>query len=138
LESPRPGDAQPLESHSSSASGVTRPALINMAPRKFLSLEEPPYAQRLLLDSTSTPSRRHVQPSLPRVCLALFFSVLEVPVQSEGESRWAVIGTIDQKSWTAIITRRGTKIRIISVRRSRDEEEELYKKQEEINLDRAF
>lgn len=30
------------------------------------------YAQRFLLDSTSTPSRRRMQQSLPRVCLALF------------------------------------------------------------------
>jgi hypothetical protein len=37
-----------------------------------------------------------------------------------------VIGMIDGKHWTAIITYRDDLIRIISVRRSRKEEEQLY------------
>ncbi len=36
------------------------------------------------------------------------------------------IGMIEQKHWSAIITYRDDKIRIISVRRSRDEEIEIY------------
>ena len=37
-----------------------------------------------------------------------------------------VIGKISNKHWSAIITYRGEAIRIISVRRSRREEVELY------------
>lgn len=38
------------------------------------------YAERLLLDSTSNPSRRRVQPSLPRVCRALFAAAVALGV----------------------------------------------------------
>ena len=51
---------------------------------------------------------------------------LEVPAKTEDEPRILVIGRIQQKLWTAIITYRNQKIRIISVRRSRDEEVKLY------------
>ena len=37
-----------------------------------------------------------------------------------------VIGKIDEKYWTEIITYRNDNIRIISVRRARNEEIELY------------
>jgi hypothetical protein len=37
-----------------------------------------------------------------------------------------VIGKIDQKVWTAIITQRGENIRIISVRRAHPKEERIY------------
>jgi uncharacterized DUF497 family protein len=42
------------------------------------------------------------------------------------EDRFLVIGKIKNKVYTAIITYREDKIRIISVRRSRKKEEELY------------
>jgi uncharacterized DUF497 family protein len=52
---------------------------------------------------------------------------LEIPARTEGaEERWALIGRIQGKLWTAAWTRRGMAIRIISVRRSRKEEEALY------------
>ena len=41
-----------------------------------------------------------------------------------------LIGKIDEKHWSAIITRRDENIRLISVRRSRDEEVELYESKE--------
>jgi uncharacterized DUF497 family protein len=44
------------------------------------------------------------------------------------ESRQLVLGIIDGKHWTAITTNRGGATRIISVRRSRDYEEETYDK----------
>ncbi|GHT53268.1 toxin [Bacteroidia bacterium] len=47
----------------------------------------------------------------------------------EAEIRWAVVGTIEQKYWTVVITYRGATndiIRIISARRSRKKEEMLY------------
>lgn len=50
-------------------------------------------------------------------------------IQSFGwiaEERWLVIGAVQDKLWTAIVTYRGEAIRIISVRRARKEEQELY------------
>lgn len=52
--------------------------------------------------------------------------VLEIPTKVKDESRFLVIGLKDGKHWSAVITFRGEKIRIISVRRSRPEEVELY------------
>jgi len=46
--------------------------------------------------------------------------------QSEDEERFLVLGKIDFKNYTAIITYRDKNIRIISVRRSRDKEKKLY------------
>ena len=51
---------------------------------------------------------------------------LEIPAKNLDESRFLVIGKIKGKLWSAVITYRGESIRIISVRRSRDEEIELY------------
>lgn len=51
----------------------------------------------------------------------------EVPSsQSENEERFLVLGQINSKNYTAIITYRDTNIRIISVRRSREKETKLY------------
>jgi uncharacterized DUF497 family protein len=50
----------------------------------------------------------------------------EFPLKTEGEARWAVIGTIADIFWTAIITKRTGFTRIISVRRSRYEEKQAY------------
>ena len=52
--------------------------------------------------------------------------LLEVPAKIEDEPRSIVIGKIAGKHWSAIIAWRNEKIRIISVRRSRREERELY------------
>jgi len=46
--------------------------------------------------------------------------------QSEDEERFLVLGEINLKNYTAIITYRDTYIRIISVRRSRTKEIKLY------------
>ncbi len=51
---------------------------------------------------------------------------LEIPAKNLDEPRFLVIGKITGKHWSAVITYRGENIRIISVRRSRDEEIELY------------
>ena len=53
-------------------------------------------------------------------------SRLEIPARTIDESRFLVIGRIAGKCWSAVITYRGDNIRIISVRRSRIEEVELY------------
>ena len=52
--------------------------------------------------------------------------LLEVPLKSEDEPRVLMIGQIGGKHWSAIITHRQHRVRIISVRRSRNEERELY------------
>lgn len=51
---------------------------------------------------------------------------LEIPARSTGEPRWVVIGQIDARTWSAIVTKRRGFIRIISVRRARQAEEALY------------
>jgi len=51
---------------------------------------------------------------------------LEIPARTEVEPRFLMIAVIAQKHWSAVITYRNTKIRIISVRRSRPEEVEIY------------
>ena len=48
------------------------------------------------------------------------------PTHSPGEERWMVVGKIEDKLWSAIITNRGDRIRIISVRRSRPKEASNY------------
>ena len=53
-------------------------------------------------------------------------SRLEIPAKTVGEPRYLVIGKAKDKFWSAVITYREKNIRIISVRRSRDEEVELY------------
>lgn len=52
--------------------------------------------------------------------------LLEIPLKSADEPRTLLIGLIGGKHWSAIITYRQARIRIISVRRSRTEERDLY------------
>ena len=51
---------------------------------------------------------------------------LEIPAKTSDEPRFFVIGKIGEKHWTGIITYRNDNIRIISMRRARNEEIELY------------
>jgi uncharacterized protein len=51
---------------------------------------------------------------------------LEIPARSRDEPRTQVIGRIGDVVWSAFITRRDDRVRIISVRRARDEEEAAY------------
>jgi uncharacterized DUF497 family protein len=52
--------------------------------------------------------------------------LLEIPARTTGEPRFLIVARINGKHWSAIITYRQQNIRIISVRRSRYEEVELY------------
>ena len=52
--------------------------------------------------------------------------LLEVPLIVDDEPRVLGVGQIRGKHWSAIITYRQARIRIISVRRSRDQERALY------------
>nr|WP_255427120.1 BrnT family toxin [Sphaerospermopsis sp. LEGE 00249] len=51
---------------------------------------------------------------------------VEIPARTTDETRFLVIGKIGDKHWSAVITYRSDKIRIISVRRSRTEEVNIY------------
>lgn len=51
---------------------------------------------------------------------------VEIQAISEKELRSLVIGLIGEKHWSSVITYRGDSIRIISVRRSRKLEVEIY------------
>ena len=51
---------------------------------------------------------------------------IEIPLKTADELRFMVIGMIEGKVWSGIITYRGESIRIISVRRSRKEEIAIY------------
>jgi len=52
--------------------------------------------------------------------------LVEIAVAFIGESRFIVIGSIVNKHWTAVITYRNSTTRIISVRRSRKQEVDIY------------
>jgi hypothetical protein len=56
--------------------------------------------------------------------------LVEIPARTTDEPRWLLIGRIADKHWSAIITRRGDNIRIISVRRSRDDEVGIYESED--------
>ena len=50
----------------------------------------------------------------------------EVPARTEDEPRFLVVGMIWDKHWSAVITYRDERVRLISVRRARVEEVEIY------------
>ncbi len=51
---------------------------------------------------------------------------IQIPSISADEPRFLVIGKIGGKHWSGVITYRGDSVRIISVRRSRKEEIDIY------------
>lgn len=53
-------------------------------------------------------------------------NLIEIPARVTDEPRSLVVGKIEEKHWSGIITFRDDRIRIISVRRSRPEEIDLY------------
>lgn len=52
--------------------------------------------------------------------------LLEIPARVTDEPRCLYIGRIRGRHWSAVVTYRNRSIRLISVRRSRKEEVELY------------
>ena len=52
--------------------------------------------------------------------------LLEIPAKTDDEPRFLAVGQIDGKHWSAVITYRGSHVRLISVRRARTEEVALY------------
>ncbi len=53
--------------------------------------------------------------------------ILEINSKDPREPRKLIVGFIEKIYWTAIITLREGNIRIISVRRARDEEKKIFK-----------
>ena len=54
------------------------------------------------------------------------FELIVVPARTTDEPRFLVVGKIKDTHWSGVITYREHRVRIISVRRSRDEEIQLY------------
>ena len=52
--------------------------------------------------------------------------LLEIPAKTVDEPRNLMVGKILDKHWSAVVTYRNENIRIISVRRARIEEAEIY------------
>ena len=52
--------------------------------------------------------------------------LLEIPAKTDDEPRFLLIGLMDGKHWSAVITYRGSNVRLISVRRARTDEVALY------------
>lgn len=51
---------------------------------------------------------------------------VEIPARTVDEPRWLAIGQIAGRHWSAVVTYREQRVRIISARRSRKEETALY------------
>jgi uncharacterized DUF497 family protein len=51
---------------------------------------------------------------------------VEIPARTTDEQRFLIIGRIGNRHWSAVVTYRLEKVRIISVRRSRQEEVDVY------------
>lgn len=51
---------------------------------------------------------------------------IEIPTKTVDEQRFLIVAKLSDQYWSGIITYRNEKIRIISVRRSRKEEIEIY------------
>ena len=51
---------------------------------------------------------------------------IEIPARTEDEARYLVVGVIAGRHWSAVVTYRDRRIRLISVRRSRPEEIAIY------------
>ena len=53
-------------------------------------------------------------------------NIIEVQTRSSDETRFLIIGRLEGRHWSAVVTYRAGEIRIISARRSRETEVELY------------
>jgi uncharacterized protein len=60
---------------------------------------------------------------------------LEIPARTEDEPRYVLIAALKQKLWSAFFTYRKGHTRLISVRRARKEERELYYESKESRED---
>ena len=51
---------------------------------------------------------------------------IEIPARWVDESRFLIIACLEKDIWSAVYTVRNNRIRIISVRKARDNEKEIY------------
>lgn len=75
------------------------------------------------------PNKALQGPSVPLVeaqALCLDEIIVEITARTEDEPRFVVMGMISGKHWSAVITYRGERVRLISVRRARVEEVAIY------------
>ena len=56
-------------------------------------------------------------------------TAIRLPGQTSDEDCSLLVGRVDRVLWTAVITMRGSRIRIISVRRARKNERSVYESQ---------
>ena len=77
-------------------------------------------------DKSTSNLRKHGIDFIVAQELWLDPDLVQVQAKSEDEPRYLVIGRIENKHWSAVTTHRSSTIRIISVRRSRKKEVELY------------
>lgn len=56
-------------------------------------------------------------------------NLLEIAARTEDEPRYLVVGTIGDRHWSAVIAYRADRTRIISVRRARHSEVNLYERE---------
>jgi len=70
--------------------------------------------------------RKHGIDFVEAQALWLDLDRIEIPARTVDEPRTVVIGRIEDQHWSAVVTYREDRIRIISVRRSRTEEVEIY------------
>ena len=52
--------------------------------------------------------------------------LIEIPVRTSDEPRYLMVGKLSGKHWSGVVTYRSSKVRIISVRRARKEEIDIY------------
>jgi uncharacterized protein len=81
-------------------------------------------------DKSSENKRKHGIDFEEAQALWADFALLEIPARTSDEPRWMLIGKIEQKHWSAVVTRRGDNVRLISVRRARAEEVAIYESQD--------
>lgn len=77
-------------------------------------------------DKSQTNLKKHGIDFLDAQALWKDPDLLEIRARSDDEPRFLVIGLIGPKHWSAVVTYRNGIIRLISVRRSRRKEVELY------------
>ena len=77
-------------------------------------------------EKSQTNQEKHDIDFIEAQLLWLDDMLLEIPARKTDEPRFLIIGKIGNKHWSAVVTYRQDRIRIISVRRSRKEEVEIY------------
>jgi hypothetical protein len=79
-------------------------------------------------DEAKSPSNkaRHIIDFVEAQAMWLDDMLIEIPARTQDEPRFVVVGMIAGQHWSAVITHREDRIRLISERRSRDEEVMLY------------